>query len=47
MYDVGGKLLRGIRSMYVHIPACVRVKGGEGESFRIESDVRQGCVISP
>ena len=29
MYDVGGKLLNGIKSMYVHISACVRVKGGD------------------
>ena len=29
MYDVGGKLLNGINSMYVNSLACVRVKGGE------------------
>ena len=29
MYDVGGKLLSGIKSMYVDSLACVRVKGGE------------------
>ena len=26
MYDVGGKLLNGIKSMYVNSLACVRVK---------------------
>ena len=31
MYDVGGKLLSGIKSMYVDSLACVRVKGGETE----------------
>ena len=29
MYGVGGKLLDGIKSMYVNNLACVRVKGGE------------------
>ena len=27
--------------------ACVRVKGGEGEQLRIDSRVRQGCIMSP
>ena len=40
MYDVGGKLLNGIKSMYVNSLACVRVKGGESECFRINSDMR-------
>ena len=26
MYDVGFKLLSGVKSMYVHSSACVRVK---------------------
>ena len=42
IYDVGGKLLGGIKSMYVDSSACVRVKGGENEWFRIYSGVRQG-----
>ena len=40
MYDVEGKLLGGIKSMYVDSLACVRVKGGEIELFRIDSRVR-------
>ena len=28
MYDVGGKLLNGIKSIYVDSSACVRIKGG-------------------
>ena len=36
---VGGKLLNGIRSMYVNRLACVRVKGGDTEGFRINSGV--------
>ena len=44
---MGGKLLNGIKSMYVNSLACVRVKGGESECFRINSSVRQGCIMSP
>ena len=47
MYDVGDKLLSGIKSMYVDISACVRVKRGESEQFRIDSGIRQGCIMSP
>ena len=41
MYDVGGKLLNGIKSMYVNSLACVNVKGGE-VSFKFDSGARQG-----
>ena len=47
MYDGEGKLLSGIRSMYVDSSACVRIKGGESEWFGIDSGVRQRCIISP
>ena len=47
MYDVGGKLLGGIKSLYVDSLACVRVKGGVSERFRIDSGVRKGCIMSP
>ena len=47
MYDVGSKLLNGIKSMYVNSLACLKVKGGESECFRINSCVRQGCIMSP
>ena len=47
MYDVGGNLLSGIKSMYVDSLACARVKGGKSEWFMIDSGVRQGCIISP
>ena len=42
-----GKLLRGIKSMYVDSSACVRVKEGESKQFRIDSEVGQGCTMSP
>ena len=37
MYDVGGKLLIGIKSMFVYSLACVGVKCAESELFRIDS----------
>ena len=33
MYHIGGKLLSGIKSMYVDSLAYVRVKGGESAQF--------------
>ena len=44
---MGGKLLNGIKSIYVNSLACVRVKGGESDCFRINSGVRQGSIMSP
>ena len=42
----GANLLSGIKSMYVDSSACIRVKDGESEWFRKDSEVRQGCKIS-
>ena len=42
MYDVDGKLLNGIKSIYVNSLTCIRVKGGEGEYFRIDSGCETG-----
>ena len=36
-----GKLLSGIKGMYVNSLACVRLKGGESERFRIDSGVKK------
>ena len=47
MYNVGGKLMNGIKSVYVNSLPCVRAKGGGNEGFRINSGVRQWCVMSP
>ena len=47
MHDVEGKFFNGIKSMYVDISACVRVKEGEIQRFRIDSGVVQGCIMSP
>ena len=35
----GCKLLSGIKCMYVDSSACVIVKGGENERFRLDSRV--------
>ena len=47
MYDVAGKLLNGIKSMYVNSLTCVRIKGSESECFRIDRGVSclLGCSI--
>ena len=46
MFDVGCKLLDGIKSMYIDSSVCVRVKGGESEWLRIDSGERQGYIMS-
>ena len=45
--DVGGKLLNGIKSVYVNSLVCVRVKEAESEFFRIDSNMRHSCFMSP
>ena len=47
VYDKGGKLLNGIKSVYFKSLACVRVNGSKNEQFRIDSEVRQGvsCLL--
>ena len=39
--------MNGIKNIYVNSSAYVRVKMGESERFRIDSGVRQGCIMSP
>ena len=46
LYDLGGKRLSGIKSMYMDSSACVRVKRGERDQFRIYSGMRQRCILS-
>ena len=38
MYDVSGKLLNKIKSIYVNSLGCAKVKGGK--CFKIDSGVR-------
>ena len=46
VYDVGGKLLNGIKSVYVNSLVSVRVKEAESEFFRIDSNMRQLFYVS-
>ena len=47
MYDVGSKLVNGIKSMYVNSLACFRIKGCDIECLGIDRGVRQVCIMSP
>ena len=47
MNDVGVKFMSGIKIIHIDSSACVRVKGGENEQFRVDSGVKQGCIMSP
>ena len=39
--------MNGIKIICFNSQACVRLKGGEREYFRIDSDVKQVCIMSP
>ena len=43
---VGGKLLKGVQSLYVDSRACVRVGNDVSEWFPANVGFRQGCVMS-
>ena len=45
-YEVGGKLVNGIKTMYVNSLACIRIVEDVSGCFRIKSGVRQGFIIS-
>ena len=47
LYYVGGKLLGGIKNMYVDNLTFVRVKGAVNEWFRLDSGVRHDCIMFP
>ena len=45
MYDVGGKMLSGIKTMYVDSLACVNVKGDERVGYdKLWGETRVYCV---
>ena len=46
MHIVGGKLLNGIKNVYVNSLTCIKIKGGEIEYFRTDVGVTQCCIIS-
>ena len=43
---IGGRLLRGVKSLYVGSKACVRVGNEVSEWFPVTVGLRQGCVMS-
>ena len=47
IYDVGSKLLNGIKSIHINSLACVRVKKRVIDCFGIEIGMRQGFILSP
>ena len=47
VYGIGGRLLRGVKSLYVGSKACVRVGNEVSEWFPLRVGLRQGCVMSP
>ena len=47
LYGFGGRLLRGVKSMYAGSKACVRVGNEVSEWFPVRVGLRQGCVMSP
>ena len=47
MFDVGSKLLNGIKCMDIDSIICGRVEWGESESFRTDSGEKQGWIMSP
>ena len=46
LYGTGGRLLRGVRSLYVGSKTCVRVGKEVSEWFPVRVRLRQGCVMS-
>ena len=47
MYEINGKLLKVVQSLYERSETCVRVCREEGEWFRVDVGLRQGCVMTP
>ena len=46
LYGIGGRLLPGVKSLYVGSKACVRVGNEVSEWFPVRVGLRQGCVMS-
>ena len=45
LFGIGGRLLRGVKSLYVGSKACVRVGNEVSEWFPLRVGLRQGCVM--
>ena len=46
MYDVSVKVSNGINDICANTLSCLRAKGAEIKSFRIDSGVKKGCVMA-
>ena len=46
-YGIGGRLLQGVKNLYVGSKACVRVENEVSERFPVREGLRQGCVMLP
>ena len=46
LYGTGGRLLRGVKSLYAGSKDCVRVGNEVSEWFPVRVGLRQGCVMS-
>ena len=46
LYGIGGRLLRGVKSLYVVSKTCVRVGNEVREWFPVRVGLRQGCLMS-
>ena len=47
LYGIPDKYIKVIGAMYKDITAAVKVGNGVSSWFRIKSEVKQGCVLSP
>ena len=46
VFDVAGKLLNDIKSIFVYILTWITAEGGDREQFSIESGIRHECIMS-
>ena len=46
IYGIGGRLLKGVKSLYEESKACFRVENEVSEWFPVRMGLRQGCVMS-
>ena len=47
LYGMDGRLLQGVKSLYVGSKACVRVGNEVSEQFPVRVGLRNGCVMLP
>ena len=47
LYGIGGRLLQGVKSLYVGSKVCVGVGNEVSEWLPVRVGLRQGCLMSP